>query len=89
MAKRSDIEARIAALQAELDGADTDDEVWIKDGDHEIKVSGKRATTILGRYAKLWEDETDGGDADADDAGDDVPDDDKPKKETFFKGRGK
>ena len=85
MAKRSEIEARIKALQDELDGADTDDEVWIKDGDHEIKVSGKRATTILSRYSKLWEDEGDDGDGDAGDANGDEP----PKREGLFKPRGK
>ena len=55
MPNRKEIEAQIAALTAELDSAETDDAVWIKDGDHEIKVSGKRATSILKRYAKLWE----------------------------------
>lgn len=88
MAKRSEIERRIAELQAELDGADTDDEVWIKDGDHEIKVSGKRATAILGRYAKLWESEDSDGDDNAGDEGD-VPEDEKPKREGLFKPRGK
>ena len=86
MAKRSEVEARIAALQAELENADTDDEVWIKDGDHEIKVSGKRATTILSRYAKLWEDEGDGEDADGGDDGDAGG---EPKREGLFKSRGK
>ena len=86
MAKRSDIEKQIAALQAELDGADTDDEVWIKDGDREVKVSGKRATAILGRYADLWkEDDRDAGDGDEED----VEEDEKPKREGLFKPRGK
>jgi hypothetical protein len=84
MAKRSEVEARIAALQAELDDADTDDEVWIKDGDHEIKVSGKRATTILSRYSKLWEDEgAEGGDDDEEEP----PAVEKPKRESLFKGK--
>lgn len=86
MAKRSEVEARIAALQAELENADTDDEVWIKDGDHEVKVSGKRATTILSRYAKLWEDEggedDEGGEEDEGAGG-------EPKREGLFKARGK
>ena len=90
MAKRSEIEARIKALQDELDNADTDDEVWIKEGDREIKVSGKRATSILSRFSDLWEDE--GGDG-ADDAGngtDDAGDGgEQPKREGLFKSRGR
>lgn len=48
MAKRSDIEAQIAALQSELDTADTDDEIWVKDDNgREFKVTGRRATSVL------------------------------------------
>lgn len=86
MAKRSEVEARIAALQAELENADTDDEVWIKEGEHEIKVTGKRATTILSRFSKLWED--DGGEGDeGDESGEDAGG--EPKREGLFKPRGK
>jgi hypothetical protein len=85
MPKRSDIEQQIAALQAQLDGADTDDEVWIKDGDREIKVSGKRATTILGRFADLWESEG----AEEDSEEEETPGDEKPKRDSFFKGKAK
>jgi hypothetical protein len=46
--KRSDVEAQIAALQAELDTADTDDEIWVKGDDgREYKVTGRRATSVL------------------------------------------
>lgn len=55
MAKRSEIEKQIAALQADLDNADTDDEIWIKEGDREFKVTGKRATTVLSRFSDLFE----------------------------------
>ena len=55
MPKRSDIEAQISALQAELDKADTDDEIWIKDDSgREIKVTGRRATTVLSRFGDLF-----------------------------------
>jgi hypothetical protein len=58
MAKKSDIEAQIAALQEELANADTDDEIWIKDDSgREIKVSGKRATSVLRRFEDLWKDD--------------------------------
>lgn len=84
MAKRSEVEARIAALQAELENADTDDEVWIKDGDHQVQITGKRATTILSRYAKLWEDENGDGEDE-----EEVAEDEKPKRESLFKAKGK
>lgn len=58
---RAQIQAEIDALTAAMDSADTDDEVWIKGPDgHEIKVSGQKATKILGRYAALWADDDDG-----------------------------
>lgn len=85
MPSRAEIEKSIAALQAQLENADTDDEVWIKDGDHEIKVSGKRATAILGRYAKLWEAEEDDGEEESEGESED----EKPKREGLFKPRGK
>ena len=98
MAKRTDIEKQIAALQAELDGADTDDEIWIKDGDHEIKVSGKRATSVLSRYAHLWETNEDApteseedasSDAeDSEDATDVVAEDAKPAQRGYFGRKG-
>lgn len=76
MPKRSDIEAQIAALQSQLDEADTDDEVWVKDDSgREIKVTGKRATSVLARFADLWDSE-DAGD------GDDDGDDDKGAKDS-------
>lgn len=50
MPKRSELEAQMAALQAELDKADTDDEIWVKDDNgREIKISGRRATSVLKR----------------------------------------
>jgi hypothetical protein len=50
MAKRSDIEAQIAALTDQLGSADDDDdyEVWVKnDKGHETKVPSKRAAGWL------------------------------------------
>ena len=57
MAKRSDIEKQIADLQSQLDTADTDDEIWVKDADgKEYKVTGRRATGILGKLGLLEDD---------------------------------
>lgn len=61
MAKRSDIERKIADLQAELENADTDDEIWLKDSTGtEVKVTGRRATTVLERFKELWASEESG-----------------------------
>lgn len=96
-AKRSEIEKQIAALQTQLDNADTDDEIWLKDGDHEIKISGKRATSILGRYAHLWETDDattepeEGAPADTEDDSDaagDAPADEKPAQRGYFGRKG-
>lgn len=83
--RKSDVERQIAALQAQLDSAESDDEVWIKDGDHEIKVTGNRASTILGRFSKLWEAEEEGEEGEASDEKQDPPA--AAKKPSYFKGK--
>lgn len=89
MPKRSDIERQITELQAQLEQADTDDEVWIRDGDHEIKVSGKRATAILGRFKGLWEQEPEAGEAEGEGEGEEEPDAPPAGGGGYFKGRRK
>lgn len=81
MATSNDIKAQIEALQAELANADTDDAIWVKDGDHEVKISGKRATTVLNKFAKLWEVEAEGDQGDGDDSD---QGDEKPKTNGYF-----
>lgn len=82
--KRSDVEAQIAALQAELDTADTDDEIWVKgDDNREYKVTGRRATSILGKLGLLGDD----SEEPAEEA-EEEPEDD-PKPETGYFGRGR
>lgn len=68
MAKRSEIQSKIEQLQAELENADTDDEIWLKDASGtEVKVSGKRATAVLDRFKELWATEDEGeGDGEGD-----------------------
>lgn len=56
MAGRKEIEEQIATLQKQLDTAGSDDEVWIKEGEREFKVTGERAGKILGRFADLFAD---------------------------------
>lgn len=90
MAKRtrSQIEAELAALQSELDGADTDDEVWIKGPDgHEIKVSGRRATNVLARFGALFDAPDAGGDGGDDEGDDEGEQDDPPAGGGYFKRR--
>lgn len=50
MATKSEVKAKIEALTKELETADDDgpdDEVWVKKGDHETKLTGERARNWL------------------------------------------
>jgi hypothetical protein len=93
---RKEIEASIAELQAELDTADTDDEIWVKDPKtgHEVKISGRRATGVINRFKDLFDDDQAGdapeGEEDEED-GDDLPDDAQPGGGDggYFRGRKK
>lgn len=87
MPKRSDIEAQIAALQAELDTADTDDEVWVKGDDgREYKVTGRRATSVLKRLG-LADILSDDSDQEGGEEAEEVEEDPKPKGGYFGRGR--
>jgi hypothetical protein len=86
MASKAEIEKQIADLTASLDTADTDDEVWVKEGGTEFKVSGRRATAFLDKFAHLWETPT--ADADKDKDADKDADKDKKPAGGYF-GRGK
>lgn len=68
MANKEEIQAQMAELQAQLDAADDSDEIWIKEGDREFKVTGKKATSILGRFADLWDTEDHSGEEEEDPA---------------------
>lgn len=89
MPTKAQIQQQIDALTAQMDDADTDDEVWVKDETgREVKVTGKRATSILDRFADLWkDDDADAGDGDKGDKGDGDKDD-KPAGGGYF-GRRK
>jgi hypothetical protein len=84
---RSQLEKQMADLQAQLDATDaTDtqeaDEVWVKDGDREVRVTGRRATSLLGRLGLLDDDDQD--DDQDDDDQDDDQDDVKPAGGGYF-----
>ncbi len=100
MPTRKEIEEQIAALTAELENADTDDEVWVKEGSREFRISGRRATSILARFEDLWKaDNAGAGDQGTDGAeggetGDEGLDDPKVKQDKkpdggggYFRGR--
>lgn len=86
--KRSDVEAQIAALQAELDTADTDDEIWVKGDDgREYKVTGRRATSVLKKLglSDILADDTE---EPAGEETEEEPEEDPKPKNGYF-GRGK
>ncbi len=83
---RTAVQAEIEALQAELDTAETDDEIWVKGDDgREYKVTGRRATSI---FAKLGLTDDSEGEEGEGDEGDQEPEDDPAPKGGYF-GRGK
>lgn len=78
MANKVEIQKQIDALTASLETADTDDEVWVKENGTEFKVTGRRATSFLDKFAHLWETPDKDGDAGDDDKDGDAGDDKKP-----------
>ena len=91
MPERADIEKQIADLQSQLDAADTDDEIWIKDpSGHEIKVTGKKATSVLNKFAALWTDDNPENDEPEEDDTEE-PETDGPLRDErgYFKSRKK
>ena len=90
MASRKEIEDQIAALQQELESADTDDELVIEENGRRFHIKGKRATKALSRFADLWpdDDKSDEGDGDeGDDDGDGDDADPAPKGGGYFNRR--
>lgn len=82
---RTAVQAEIEALQAELDTAETDDEIWVKGDDgREYKVTGRRATSIFAKLG-LTDDEGDEGEGEEEA---EEPEDDPAPKGGYF-GRGK
>ncbi len=91
MPKRSkeEIAAAMAELQAELDSADEDDEIWVKHPDgHEVRVRGRKASNVLASFGGIFDDPAQpAGDGEE---GDDLPDDEQPGGDGgYFRGRKK
>jgi hypothetical protein len=93
MASRKEIEGQIAALQAELDSADTDDELVIEENGRRFHIKGRRATKALNRFKDLWpDDDESGGEGDedgedGDEDGDESESDPAPKGGGYFNRR--
>jgi len=97
VARRDELEAQLAEMQAELDGLDDDEyEVWIKDdGGRESKVTGRHAKTWLQKLGVVDPDPDPAGEDDGEDqgAGDGKPTtkkkppaaDAKPKRTGYLK----
>lgn len=85
---RKEYEDAIKALQAEMDSAEPDEEVWVEDpSGTRVRLTGKRASSVLGRFAHLFEDESDQGEPAGDDDGDES--DAKPAGGGYFAKRAK
>lgn len=87
---KEEISAAMAELQAELDSADDDDEIWVKHPDgHEVRVRGRKASNVLKSFGGIFDDPASDGDEGQE--GDELPDDDQPGGGDggYFRGRGK
>lgn len=59
---KAELEAAMAALQGEIDGAEPDEEVWIMGEDNvQIKLTGQRASSVLAKFSHLFDDTGDTG----------------------------
>lgn len=87
---KAEIQAQIDALTADLESADSDDEVWVEENGRRIQFKGSKATGILNKFKDLWEEpageggEGDGGEGDG---GEGESQDPKPPKPSYFAKR--
>lgn len=83
MPTRKEVESQIAALQKELEDAPEEaDEIWIKEGEREYKVTGARASKIFARWSDLFEDQSEGSSEDTEGG---IEQEGKPKETGYFK----
>lgn len=92
MAKRSEIQAQIEALNAELEGAEDDDdeyEVWMRnDKGQETRVPGSRAAGWLkDNFGISLKDEAPPAGGEGGEGGEGGPKDPKPKAGGYFSKR--
>ena len=87
---RADVESELAALQAELDSVEPDEEIWVKDPDsgHEVRFTGNRAKTIYERFGALFP-APDGADGDEGQDDEEEADPQPGGGGGYFRGRGK
>lgn len=90
---KAELAAAIAELQAEMDSADEDDEIWVKHPDgHEVRVRGRKASNVLKSFGSIFDDPAPAGDeGEEGEEGDELPDDEQPGGGDggYFRGRGK
>jgi len=88
MATKAEIQAQIDALSAELEGAESDDEVWVEENGRRVQFKGSKATGILNKFKDLWEEPAGEGDGDQGDGdGDGDQKDSKPGGGGYFSKR--
>lgn len=91
MPKRSkdELAAAIAELQAEMDSAEDDDEIWVKHPDgHEVRVRGRKASNVLKSFGNIFDDPADDEGQEGEEQ---LPEDEQPGGGDggYFRGRGK
>ena len=86
MATKAEIQAQIDALSAELESAESDDEVIVEENGRRVHFKGSKATGILNKFKDLWEEPAAAGDGDGGD-GDGTPKDPKPAGGGYFSKR--
>jgi hypothetical protein len=60
---KAELEAAMAALQGEIDGAEPDEEVWVMGDDGvQVKLTGQRASSVLAKFSHLFDGTGDTGD---------------------------
>jgi len=87
MATKAEIQAQIDALSAELEGAESDDEVWVEENGRRVQFKGSKATGILNKFKDLWEEPAAPGEGEGEGEGDGETKDPKPGGGGYFSKR--
>lgn len=87
MATKAEIQAQIDALTADLESAESDDEVIVEENGRRVHFKGSKATGILNKFKDLWEEpapEGEGGEGEGEGEGEQDP---KPAGGGYFSKR--